>query len=1052
MSKKAIAIIVGVVAAVAIIIVSVIGINARRDNNIYVTGIDISNAFYEESVSDGVKTKTIHIDNEIMSYQIDGYVIPKNATNKDITYTSSNETVATVSETGLVTFAQKESVNILLESKDGAKKILVKLVRVVGTVLTAFDVTIDGDNVNFTAPAGQTMYSQKEGDTLVLYTGAEYQLGTDAQLSIVGTTSVATLSNKVLSTSAAGTFTLRVDEHDVTVKVVPFVNTFDKGASQTVFETEVAKTESVSEYLGGYGDKILVVGKDNAFKFSLDTADNYGHAISATIPLAYTAKEVVSAETKTEVAIDTIATINADFSLTFKAAAKGKVYEISVAPLYNVANRDAKTFTIKVDDGVNVYTNDELVAAFADLSVNKIHLQANIVAELKANQISKEVIGGQEVDRAKNIDQANDADSGAVYKRYVPENYTGDVTELTVEVNGNFFEVDGSGLPLVSYADKTSDNKSMGGALSWAETAGYKISSVQISLFRIQDYRDVQEENAEPMARLAANFTNLKIYGNTAKGPIYPVDASGNVVDIDDNEYTALMADQGSGYNGFMAKNAVMNFENVSVSKFVINITASRQRSEAHMNYVNSFDAWGNGAYAYNAVELEMQNTRLANFGGGAIAVEDPDKTIASDAAWKDLTITIGKNVVIDNMLVGDEGWFIVNGYSGAIVTGLKTGINTGISAMGKTMLAQLEIERPNGQTENASAFNFICQIATAGDTNKASAEGATSFQVTFKLYVGDDEGGNPIYYTTERKNQALDTADDDNTFLGQNVIAQVLGGQYLNALGQYSNMEEFYKLVATVAIISNDVQNYATAAYTALMAEKTIDEFSYEFMCDSVGAAWNGYLLYITNGNTNLTLDDLVTILTANDGAAVVQGIQYLTLQAKVGDAFLRDIAFEEMNEFIEEGIEAIVGQLEANGGYANKDAIKSIMVSYDPAVGLIFDPVAEAYKAVVDAGVPAAGRVAAVKSVLLDHAEIYVGLCQKETLQAMFGLDDATYAGLIQIALAASVTNGDTNALEVISANPIRKHLGLIVTYANTGAEKDAFVYRSSTDETDD
>ena len=126
MAKKYIPIIAGVVAIIAIIVIAIIGSNPDlRNRNVYVSAITVTtqaNGTIKDNNED-IKYYYMTEDNTNVTdgkytFKLEYTVSPANATEKTVNFTSSDTTVATVDENGLVTFERNESVYITLTAKD----------------------------------------------------------------------------------------------------------------------------------------------------------------------------------------------------------------------------------------------------------------------------------------------------------------------------------------------------------------------------------------------------------------------------------------------------------------------------------------------------------------------------------------------------------------------------------------------------------------------------------------------------------------------------------------------------------------------------------------------------------------------------------------------------------------------------------------------------------------------------------------------------------------------------------------------------------------------
>ncbi len=124
MSKKWIVLIEILTCVVGVVIVSIFGLLPEFTND----------TVYTESVAftcdytlteDGRKLVTLErpLDNNPKVFQLEWEVTPENATDKSVTFISSDPSVATVSETGFVQFLRMQGiVRITVQTNDDAKR------------------------------------------------------------------------------------------------------------------------------------------------------------------------------------------------------------------------------------------------------------------------------------------------------------------------------------------------------------------------------------------------------------------------------------------------------------------------------------------------------------------------------------------------------------------------------------------------------------------------------------------------------------------------------------------------------------------------------------------------------------------------------------------------------------------------------------------------------------------------------------------------------------------------------------------------------------------
>lgn len=810
MNKKLTAIIVGTLAVLAIVLISIFGSqfeggdNHRNVLKIEVLTPGISPTTYTDEDGTTLIT-TLIMESGETQYTIAWKVLPENATDKSVTFTSNNIAYATVDTLGQVTFLQEESVQITITSVDDSSiKTIVNFV-FPSPNESYINVELENDNVNMSLQTDAYLLHSYSSSQLVLLEGAIYTfgIGEDITMELEAGTS-ATLDGNILHANQSEEFVLTFTktaegEEDivktVSVKVVPYVSVFNMGSQYlnyltTMEDFQKPALEQTSEFMNKTA-KPYLVGKNSEYYFNINLKRPLDAALSQSeIELVYSVKNLANEP----VDLSTIATLNGN-NLTFKEVG---VYTFTVLPKYNeIFNRTPLTYTIKVTNGVNVWTSDQLFTAFKDLTVTEINIHSGILATPRANQLVTVTRYGQEETRLNNYwdlesEDALRENSGSLYPRFIPSTHTG-MNELTV--NGNYFTINASSVPYFNYDGRDGQ----AGALSWANQEGHEIACVQQGLFQVQDNRSLAsmlEGNHS-----SATYNNLKLKGNSAKGPIYTLDDEG---ELEDEDELRRLTDQGSGMPIIMTRGAIMNVENVIATNSIFTFWSSDTKAEVNLTNTKSYDVWGGAIYGYGTSEIELTNVHLSRMGGAAISYEDSSYSDWMNPAYTqdyltliepytkdylDLVLTLNENVVIDNYLSGLEGWFVVNGFT-SIVPTLKSSVNGQLSMAGKAMI------KYNSETDSED-FNYILQIVSAGAANSTpSAEfAAVDPQYTIRQMTGRDSVTDErIYRDTVRKN-GFKTSHPFTSLAAA-------GGTYLGSLGTYSSIERFKEMQHTIALV----------------------------------------------------------------------------------------------------------------------------------------------------------------------------------------------------------------------------------------------------------
>ncbi len=201
-----------------------------------------------------VKAKVIHVTQVKLNYdatliykgeslQLVATVLPKNATDKTVTWSSSNKAIATVNSKGLVTAKKKGKATITVKSNDGGKTATCKITVEV-KVVKVTDVKLDKPAI-----------SKVEGSTEQLTATVLPANATNKNVTWSSSnTTIATVSNKGLVTAKkVGKATITVTTEDgnktatcdvtVTKKIIKVT---DVNLDKTTINTEVGSTEQLT--------------------------------------------------------------------------------------------------------------------------------------------------------------------------------------------------------------------------------------------------------------------------------------------------------------------------------------------------------------------------------------------------------------------------------------------------------------------------------------------------------------------------------------------------------------------------------------------------------------------------------------------------------------------------------------------------------------------------------------------------------------------------------------------------------------------------------------
>ena len=414
--------------------------------------------------------------------------------------------------------------------------------------------------------------------------------------------------------------------------------------------------DRTNNFLDAKADAVILVGKDNYVPdLAITTLD--GSVLTLESAYVEITATVDGAQT-TAFSVDAYGKIGFDGSLV------GKTVTLTFKPKYSL-NNSYVNMTVQLNEGVNVYTNDELKAAYGNRAVSLINVLRNIKAE----------IGAGDYIEGTNI-PINEYEYG-VYTRRVSS------TTDKITVNGNFFKIDGSNLPL-------GHNGVDGREWSVAGESGYYVNNMQIGLFLYNC-----QTSAGYMHNGQATFNDLYLEGN------YQGDASESKEYNDKN----LLIYSGA-YHGIVCRGGTVNVNNTTITKTNIAIfadghmsamDAAQQAVQFNLNYVKLIHSWGNQTYAYRYTKLTVQNSYIGSCGGAAFHFDD----IAYPASTTALSsyLSLDKATRIENFISGEETWFVSRGMM-PLAMSLKTlvdkNVGTATSQTATCIKKEGDVEKMN--------------------------------------------------------------------------------------------------------------------------------------------------------------------------------------------------------------------------------------------------------------------------------------------------------------------------------------------------------------------
>ncbi len=430
----------------------------------------------------------------------------------------------------------------------------------------------------------------------------------------------------------------------------------------TMTQKGVTLTCRVEYYVGSAGAGTSTTSRLEAnFKGGISTTIDAGHKgflpdiVGGNVSLDRIPYRVVVKDGQTTLTGDRY-TILPGGKIDFDDDLIGHTLTITYYPEYALEEDNVSaTVTVLLNSGVNVYTNDELYAAFANMQINTINILRNITAALQPQHYT--VSGG-------NILVHNDDYKNGVYLRLPTGNDQ-------VTINGNSYKIDASGLPAI--------NPELGDKSRWADgytglnESYYQLVNVQVGIFGyVQD-----AGNASTKAGGTLYMNDLYITGNEQE-------LTRNINDPNAKTYwektypilngeKAVVASSGA-FHGIIVREANAVLDNVKIEHtqsavhtdgydvtFDVNETNTPGTPSALLTAVtlnnvtidNNFNA---SFFAWGQVGLTMSNTFMGRSSGPAIIFSDTPITEES-MAHSGYAI-FGENVVVTNFVTGAEPWF----------------------------------------------------------------------------------------------------------------------------------------------------------------------------------------------------------------------------------------------------------------------------------------------------------------------------------------------------------------------------------------------------------
>ena len=543
--------------------------------------------------------------------------------------------------------------------------------------------------------------SVEDDFTFVFVTGKTYNFNTLTNLEIEGAGSSVEqdgLSFKTLK--ADEEFTLHITkevggtevQYERTAKIVDQVETFDNGNDYlTAWGASVDRSVNFQDASKTVAATTMSVGKSN---YIPDLAMYNESDEALTLESAYVGITVKD---------DGVATEDytiVDGAVSFGDSVEvGSVVEVTYKPKYTLNNQTI-TVKMKVNNGVNVYNNEQLRAAYGDDAVSEL----NILRNVKAEVAPEDMVPGYNV-------PINEYEK-AIYARNV---FSQD-DEITV--NGNFFKIDGSGLPYM--------NNTIGGQ-DWQDSnPAYRVANMQVGIFQYKNEVETESGN-QYIHNGKVTFNDLYITANFIKDAD-DMALDGEYEDESGNTKDRNLLTQSGAYHGIVLRGGRATLNNVTVMNSNIALftgskysytDATQAASQWTVNNSKMKHAWSNLMYMYGATTATFSGSYLGDSTGAAIHLDDVPYNKADTQVIS--AVTLSQDTVVENFIAGTEAYFTSRGMAD-VATGMQTQLEQVISQATGGLSTVVKKESIDGT--DVTKFNLVLLVRGQGDTSDWKSSG----------------------------------------------------------------------------------------------------------------------------------------------------------------------------------------------------------------------------------------------------------------------------------------------------------------------------------------
>ncbi len=758
----------------------------------------------------------------------------------------------------------------------------------------SISVTYSGYTYSFSVtviePSEDAPLMALDGDTYVIFNSLTYNLtgGADHKLFLSDNSTEATEGFTLTPTSTGATLNISKNgdyvlhytnngvERELKFRSIDYLSTFNTGADWQLYRASVEALGTDTATFMNPEEQPYLVGTANPFHFdfSMTSAGGNGSNVVADENLLYYTFYTQSGDTWTEIT-DTSSLFTLDGEdFTFLNGANnvnlGKVYKAVVAPRYQ-NDRTPVEFVFTLNDGVNVFTNEDLKENFANLNVETINIHRNIVVSLDEEQFNSDdslvnismtndrVLDPVEAASEQNLlsttrDEWLDRDLWIIYNTdgTLLHNYTGvpyvrfsaHTTDDNLVINGNYMNIDGTDLPLIDPAaiealgaERRGQSTYLNSVSNPAPGDMYTVNS-QVNIFSIgvlssnyeqnianaeQAVRDYSGEglaegaSAEAFNQLERNETTFNNLSITSNGQVPGGDLN--------SEENAELVKQKSGSHSAIKVQSDLVANNLVIRYACIGLYASELGADMDVDYTYISDTWANGIYYYEGGVLDMSNTYVGASGGTAVWLEDQHYM---NGGLFDPYPIYDSTVVIDNYVSGSEPWFVAQNVS-AIVSSKLTEIQAVIKSLSNN--EKDFITKKQGVTgEEFNVFNFALVIVNKYSIPQEVTTSNNDYPKYATRYSYNDSVVNRPYNIADSGDPriqggsfagVLDDYITTEAFLSEATTqGQIAGGALNAAIKQMSSTTPTDEEQLAASLINQPGYEVAKAVYDAVLAK----------------------------------------------------------------------------------------------------------------------------------------------------------------------------------------------------------------------------------------